>query len=321
MSDRYEIKILLNKKYSYRSIAKSLNRSVSTISEEINRNKDKNGLYRPQLAQLKTGVRRANASFKGKKIIRYKDLSNFIEMELTAGQTPEAIAGRLKNQEKDLPYVSKDTIYRYQQSPYGKILGLKKQKKKRRFEDKVKQTLKDRKFLDKRPKIVELRHRTGDTEADLIVSGRDGKGVLLVVVCRKLRVVFLELIHSVTIKNIHLSFLNIKKRFPEMKTLTLDNDILFREHKMLEKQLDIKIYFCNPYHSWEKGTVENINKQIRKYLPKGSDLSKYDSEYIAVIEEILNQRFMKCLNYQTPQEALEKYREKQKNNRKSVVNN
>lgn len=153
-------------------------------------------------------------------------------------------------------------------------------------------------------------------EADFIVSGRDGVGILLVTVCRKLRVSFLEIIYTVTIKEIHLSFLKIKKRFPEMKTLTLDNDILFRHHRQLEQLVGIKIYFCNPYHSWEKGTVENVNKQIRRHIPKGSDLSQYSRDEISAIEEFLNQRFMKCLNYKTPSEALAGYRKKQKNNGK-----
>ncbi len=132
------------------------------------------------------------------------------------------------------------------------------------------------------------------------------------VVCRKLRVVFLELILDVSIDEVHCAFERIKKRFPEMKTLTLDNDILFRMHKTLEKLLNVKIYFCHPYHSWEKGSVENANKEIRKFIPKGSDLSQYDQEFIQAIEDHLNERFMKCLNYKTPEEKLIAYRKNKK---------
>jgi len=149
-------------------------------------------------------------------------------------------------------------------------------------------------------------------EGDFIVSGRNGKGVLLVVVCRKLRVVFLEIIYKATVKNVTKAFLKIKKRFPEMKTLTLDNDILFKNHQELEKLLNIEIYFCNPYHSWEKGTVENANKCIRRYIPKGGDLSQYSKDEIKTIEEALNNRFMKCLNYKTPLEALKECRRNKK---------
>lgn len=93
-----------------------------------------------------------------------------------------------------------------------------------------------------------------------------------------------------------------------MITLTLDNDILFQKHKELERSLKIKIYFTEPYSSWQKGTVENINKHIRKYIPKGSDISKYSIEEIQQIQDILNDRFMKILKYQTPREVLEKHR-------------
>jgi IS30 family transposase len=312
LSDRYEIAILLSKKYSYRDIAEAIGKTVSTIFDEIKRNSKKNGEYKPKLAHQKAYVRRKNASFKGKKIVKDESLRKFVEDNLLADKTPESIAGRLKKQEKELPYASRDTIYKYQQSPYGKILGIKKKKKKRKYGYKSKKKLKDRKFIEKRPKVVDLRQRVGDVEADFIVSGKQGKGILLVVVDRKLRVSFLEIIHKVTIKNVHKSFLKIQDRFPEIITLTLDNDILFRQHKYLEALLEIPIYFCRPYHSWEKGTVENTNKYIRKYIPKGSDLSRYDEHEISTIEEVLNSRFMKCLDYKTPLEILNEYREKQK---------
>ena len=94
-----------------------------------------------------------------------------------------------------------------------------------------------------------------------------------------------------------------------MKTMTTDNDILFRRHKELEKLLSIKIYFCHPYHSWEKGTVENTNKYIRKDIPKGSNISKYSKKFIISIEEKLNRRFMKCLGHVTPDEILKEFRQ------------
>ena len=293
-----------------RSIGRTLGKSSSVVSDEVKRNQRKDGVYNPVLAQQKVGVRRRDASFKGKLILSSPALRQFIEKNLVSGQTPEAIAGRLKNQERGLPRVGKNTIYRYSQSPYGKMLGIKKPKRRRKYGYKRKYEIKDRKFLDKRPKIVDSRNRVGDTEGDFIVSGRDGKGILLVIVDRKLRVVFLELILKVTIKNVHEAFLRIKNRFPFIRTLTLDNDILFRHHKELEKLLGAEIFFCLPYHSWEKGSVENVNKYIRKFIPKGSDFSKYSEDEIRAIETYLNNRFMKCLSYKTPLEALNEHLQK-----------
>ena len=135
---------------------------------------------------------------------------------------------------------------------------------------------------------------------------------MLVVVCRKLRNAFIEKITKTTIKNVHLAFARIKKRFPEMETTTTDNDILLQKHKELAKEINVKIYFCHPYHSWEKGTVENTNMHIRKYIPKGSDISKYSKSFIKKIEEKINRRILECLGYLTPAEALKKYRKTKK---------
>jgi IS30 family transposase len=294
-----------------RDIASALDRAVSSISDEVKIN-SVNGEYDPEKAQYKARGRRMQASYRGKKIVGHKELRKFVDGALSDGQSAEAIAGRLKYQEKHLPYVSKDTIYRYLKSPYGKLIGIKWKKKIKSKKPRKISRLEDRVFIDKRPKIIEKRERVGDLEADFIVSGRDGKGVLLVAVCRKLRVAFLELILDVSVDEVHLAFGRIKKRFPEMKTLTLDNDILFKMHKTLEKLLGVKIYFCHPYHSWEKGGVENANMEIRRFIPKGSDLSRYDQEFIRAVEEHLNGRFMKCLEYKTPEEKLKNHRENKK---------
>lgn len=251
-----------------------MGRSVSNISDEINKNSVK-GEYDPAKAHQKAWAKRYNASYRGKKIVDNQNLRKFIEENLLDGQSAEAISGRIEYHEKYLPNVSKNIIYDFLRSPYGKYIGLKLKKKKYRKKRKKVNQLEDRVFIDKRPKIIEKRGRVGDLEADFIVSGRDGKGVLLVAVDRKLRVSFLEIIHEVTIDEVHKAFEKIKKRFPEMRTLTLDNDLLFQMHKALEILLDVKIYFCDPYSSWQKGTVENRNKIIRKFIPKGSDLRQY----------------------------------------------
>lgn len=236
---------------------------------------------------------------------------------LLSGQSPEDISGRLKEgYEKDIPYVSKESIYRYIRSPYGRRIESKLQKKKKpgRKRKSLKK-LDDRTFVDKRPQYINDRKKIGDAEFDFIVSGRAGKGILLVVADRKIRISFLEPIYRTSVKAVMLALLKIKKRYPEWRTGTTDNDILFSKHKEIAKKLNIKIFFCHPYHSWEKGTVENVNGEIRKYLPKKSDISKYAPSFFRKVEEELNNRFMKCLKYRTPLEALTAHR-KRKNLRK-----
>lgn len=118
----------------------------------------------------------------------------------------------------------------------------------------------------------------------------------------------MEQILKVSIKNVHRAFLEIKKRFPELKTVTIDNDILLQRHRELGVLLDVKIYFCDPYSSWQKGTVENSNKGVRRDIPKGSDISKYSKGFVKKLERKMNRRIMKCLNYLTPEEVVDNHR-------------
>lgn len=157
---------------------------------------------------------------------------------------------------------------------------------------------------------INARLHIGDAEADFIVSGKTGRGILLTVVDRRARTVFIEQILRVTIKNVHRAFVRITKRFPELRTVTTDNDLLFAHHEALAKLLGITIYFCHPYHSWEKGSVEHVNGVIRRDIPKGSDISTYSQRCIQKIEAKLNRRPMKVLSYRTPQETLNAYRKK-----------
>ncbi len=104
----------------------------------------------------------------------------------------------------------------------------------------------------------------------------------------------------------------IKKLFPELKSITTDNDILWQYHKKLEQALGVPFYFCDPYSSYQKGSVENFNGGARTYIKKSSDISQYNEAYIQMTEDKLNNRYMKVLGYKTPKEALEEYRKNQK---------
>lgn len=144
------------------------------------------------------------------------------------------------------------------------------------------------------------------------MSGKSGKGRLLVITDRKLRISFLERILHLSLVEVTTACLRIKARYPEWQSMTTDNDILFRHHQELERILRIKIYFCHPYHSWEKGSVENVNKVIRRDVPKGSNLARHTKKFIKNLEAKLNRRIMKTLHYRTPQELLDMHRKRKK---------
>jgi len=250
------------------------------------------------------------------KITGDKQLKKFVDHRLYDDQSPRAISGRIKHQENYLTYVSKNSIYRYIDSVYGRRIEWHRKHRKRRRRKRGKQShLHNRTFIDKRPKYIEKRMRGGDVEADFVTSGKSGNGILLVVVDRKTRAAFLEQIRTITIPRVHQAFHRIKERFPEMRTMTTDNDILFQKHKELEQSLNVKIYFCHPYHSWEKGTVENTNKYIRRDIFKGSNISSFSRSFIEKLEIKLNRRIMACLDYHTPSEMLKEVRRRRKKTR------
>ena len=234
-------------------------------------------------------------------------MREFVEKHLLEGQNPEAIAGRLRNQ-KQLPRISKDSIYRFISSEHGRRIEYERNKIRKRTKTRKRKAkierLQDRDFIEKRPKSASNRRRIGDCEGDFVVSGKQSKAILLVIVDRMSRYCWIRQILEPSCAEIERQLLDIQRQFPEMITLTLDNDILFQKHRELERSLRIKIYFTEPYSSWQKGTVENINKHIRKYIPKGSDISKYSTTEIQSVQERLNNRFMKVLDYKTPREVL-----------------
>lgn len=262
-------------------------------------------------------MRRRAAKFQGMKVVADKALWDFVETELLKQQSPSAIAGRLAAGLDGLPYASKNSLYRFIRSVHGRKIEytralVKKQTKAKKRRPKS-QRLTDRNFIDQRPDVITNRERIGDLEADFVISGKSGAGALLTAVDRKIRYGFIRKILPVTIANVEQAFLDIQKHFPELTSITIDNDILLRYHKRLEQLIGVPIYFTDPYSSWQKGSIENYNKQVRKYVPKGTDISQYSPEYLHMAEGRLNDRFMKVLDYRTPQECLNEHRQSLKN--------
>ena len=167
-------------------------------------------------------------------------------------------------------------------------------------------------MIDKRPKRINDRKGVGHMEGDFIVSGRSGKGMLLDTVDRNYRHTLLEKILPVSSRTVLNGFQRMKKRYPEMKTITFDNDILLVNHREFERKLGIKFYFCHKHSPWEKPSIENRNKIMRKFIPKGADISKYSKGSIKKLEDYMNRRIMECLNHLTPTTLIQRYRKQKK---------
>ena len=291
-----------------RRIAKLIGKGRNAISYEVNTNSVR-GEYDWKKADAKARLRRRQSKYQGMKVVDRPGLRNFVVQKLKEDWSPEEIAGRIKKVERYLPYISAKGIYKFVSSVYGRrveqFLRYKNKKRRGGSATKVSQ-LKDRIFIDKRPKSVAKRRFFGDWEGDFIVSGKSGRGVLLVLVERKSRYVIVKRLLTQTSDEVNAIIVAILGGIVLFNSLTLDNDIVFRKHKALSALLGRPVYFTHPYHSWEKGTVENMNKWIRQYVKKGSDISQYSEEYIQFVEDRLNGRPRECLRFKTPKEVFEK---------------
>lgn len=308
-TDRQEIELYLEEGKSYRRIGRLIGKSRNAIVYEVASNSVR-GNYDWKKADDKARNRRVASKYQGMKIVGHLPLWNFVADKLRHDWSPEEISGRIKYREKELPYVSPKGIYVFVRSVYGRTLEqfLRYNGTRRKSGGAKKGAgLADRVFIDKRPKIIEKRRRFGDWEGDFIVSGRSGKGVLLVLVERKSRYVMVRKLLTQRCDEINALVARILGGFVVFNSLTLDNDIVFKKHKALSRLLGKPIYFTHPYHSWEKGTVENMNKWIRQYVKKGSDISSYTDEYIQFVEDRLNGRPRKCLKFETPKEVFHKH--------------
>jgi len=314
LGERKRIERYLKKGKSLREIARILDRSVSSISDEI-KNNSVNDIYDSKKANHKAYVKRQTSKRDCLKVAMNPKLEEFVMEGIKDDQSPEGLSGRLKYVETGIQYASGKAIYKYVESPHGrqieKHLYHNAVKKKTGRKRGTSVGIDGRTFIDQRPKKIEKRAEFGHYEGDFIESGKDGKGSLLVLVERKTRYPFLIYLEDRSNENVNNL---IEKLIKDLnpKSLTLDNDISFQKHPELSEILNTTIYFCHPQSPHEKGTIENRNKAIRRYVKKKSDLSKYNDEYFKMVETKLRNRFMKCLNYRTPEEAFQKEILKQK---------
>jgi IS30 family transposase len=315
LSERKRIELFLRRGRSLRWIAEALGRSVSSISDEV-KNNSVHGVYDAKKAQHKAGVKRAESKRDCLKVAMNIELKNFVTENIKDEQSPAGISGRLKYVERSIQYVSGKAIYKFITSPHGrqieKHLYSNAVKKKTGPKRGTQRTLDGRTFIDERPVKVEKRLEFGHWEGDFIESGKDGKGSLLVLVERKTRYPFLIYLEDRSTANVN-SLVEKLIAHTNPKSLTLDNDISFQKHEELSEIINAAIYFCHPQSPNEKGTVENRNKAIRRYVKKKSDLSKYPDNYFKMVEQKLRTRWMTCLKFKTPSEVFEKGMRTQKN--------
>lgn len=274
-----------------RIIAKSLERSPNTISYEIKVN-SVNGTYDPQKAHLKALVRKRYRKFQYTKIEKYPEIKAFIIEKLQEHWNPDEIAGWLKANQPEL-YVSKSSIYNWLHTGRGDRycdLLYSEWHYRKKHKNKTKRALiPNRVGIEERPVEVLNRLTFGHHEADTIVSKRGGTGAILVLIERKSRLVQLWKLPDLKPSGVT----HRLKQVLNIKSITFDNGI----ENIYHESIGVPTYFCDPYSSWQKGTVENVNKMIRRYIPKGTDLISITQDYLDTIADRINKKPRKILGY------------------------
>lgn len=277
----------------------------STIYRELCRNKTRIG-YLPDRAH-KMALDRCNKSLK---IERDHILKNDIVSKLQLGWSPEIICGYLKK-ERGISVISHETIYAYIYSKEGYenklYLTLRKQRKKRKAKAACKNKksyIPNRASIHDRPIEIEQRSTYGHWEGDLVLFSNQSTNLITL---RERKSRFFMAIKNPS-KHADITSENIIRKFKGRKnilieTLTLDNGGEFAKHENISKHLRIDTFFCDPYSSYQKGSVENGNGVLRYDLPRSTDIDSLSQKQIDKIVDRINNRPMKCLDFSTPAEV------------------
>lgn len=306
--ERDLLAVLKGEGLGLREIAGRLKRDPGTVSRELKRNAPpvRTGYYLPHKAH----ERAIKRNLKNHKRERLKNprIRAYVRKRLKASWSPELIAGRWTHLHPDQS-ISHEAVYQWIYAeerdliPY--LLRARKQRQRRGYSRKhQKSHIPNRIGITERPKEVESRKKIGHWEADTAVS-RQSKAVLQVACERKTRYTRISKLKDKTAASMHKALV---RRLSCTSTLarisiTYDNGTENTDHELTNRILGTRSYFCEPYHSWEKGTVENTIGLVRRFLPKKTDFATVLSKDIRAIERWLNNRPRKCLNFKTPAEV------------------
>jgi IS30 family transposase len=295
VQERFVIEKLLAVGAKIRNIARVLGRSPNTIAREISRNAVL-GVYTAQKANHKAYATRWRSKRDCMKVAIDSFLSVFVTDKLQKHWSPKQISGHLR-----VEYgitCSAKAIYKFAESrcleqhlfwSWNKRKGGRKRNNHGIPKD-------GRVYIDERPPLEGVGH----LEMDFIVS-KHSSAVLLVIVDRFTRYVWVRKLPNRKRNTIRAALSELLLGV-EVKSITTDNDIAFTCWRELEVLLQTRIYFTHPYHSWEKGLVENTNRWIRCFVPKRRDIVSVTEEELQQVYTFLNDRPRECLGFRMPSE-------------------
>ena len=314
IEEREKIQEMLWQKVSVRSIARELGRSPSSISREIWRNKPpERNVYAPRMAHAKALEHRRRRG--REKRLKNEELREYVISHLKLGWSPEQIAATSKDAVGT--DISHEAIYQYVYARVSKSSGLVyagqedlrpylARRRKRRTKKGLRKSCRIIKgqlpSIDMRPKEVETRKNIGHWEDDSIVYSPTCPVRLRTTNERMTGIVLIGKTHDRTAEDANRITYERLRAIPEpfRKTLTRDRGSENMGYKDIEHGLGILCFFAHEYHSWERGSNENVNGLVRRFLPKGTDFRNVTDDEIRLIEYLLNSRPRKRLGWKTP---------------------
>lgn len=312
-TEREFIEVWVRSHKRIRWMARQLGRDHSVVSRELKRNKGEQTPYTASVALRVAGERARKTNVR--KLEKYPKLREYVVKMLKEDWSPEQIAGRLEEQpppELEGKSVSYEAIYNYIYKGPGRFERLyphlrrgQKRRTKQRARKAKKTSIPERISIHERPEEVDARVVGGHWESDTVCGGIRPPALSV----QYERKTMLARIHKTRNKSADETENAIRKSIDSLpdyfwKTITFDNGSEGASHTNLRHDYDLMTYHCDPYASWQKGGVENLNGLIRQYVPKKADLTKYTHKQIQTIQEKLNNRPRKKLNYLTPNEML-----------------
>ncbi len=295
---------------STENIAVTLGVHRSTLYRELRRNKGRKG-YRYQQAHEKASERKKSIANKLKMTPK---LIAVIEGKLRLQWSPEQISGWLRRFNSN-EAVSHETIYRHVWNDkrqgghlYRELRHHGKKYNKRGSGKAGRGCIPGRIDIAERPAIVDEKSRLGDWEIDTII-GKEHKGAIVSMVERHSKLTLLARVSRKTALEVEEALTDKLSNMADcVLTLTADNGKEFAYHQTIASKLGATVYFARPYHSWERGLNEHTNGLVRQYLPKHERLDVVADEVVEEIENLLNNRPRKVLQFRTPIEVFNECR-------------
>lgn len=311
LDERDHIAIYRAQRLSISEIARRLKRDKGTISRELRRNKAP--LYNAYGACRADKEARARKQEAGQRPrLKNAMIRSYVKRHLRLGWTPEQIAGRLHRRHRELS-ICVESIYRFiydrKTRCQENFVPYLVRAHKRRFLRTHRHTHRDlhipqRISILHRPKSVEARRQVGHWESDTVIA-RNCHSALSVIVERTSRLTKIHKLPRRTARNVRLAMTRSLSQYPKTvrRTITYDNGQENVEHSAINKVLGTRSYFCEPFHSWEKATIENTIGIIRRTYPKKTNFDAVSHADLKRLERRLNNRPRKILDYQTPREV------------------